>query len=345
MCNSTKSYGQHNTAIISMQRHALQDYQMQLLLLERQNQRRLLLARMEQNSIGQRSVISITGRPIESVWNPPLSPRYFDLIQCFTIEIDFPPAPVPHKAATVQFSPMMESLSDGHNLIQVNHERRLYDYCDYLHRLVERLRQIQTRIAQVKIVIKCESTYDELEDVCFAVKLLLKPFQRLCNVNSIELASLTRRDFGDKGDETELLISDSTSDEAQKSFVEYINCWSRDLSTFQPSAESAQLFDAYGRLEKVIYDIKDRFQPTDPNFHRVEDLLHAARVTREADNLEWFREIWKQVVNIVRMISILLLSSRSNFGPLFLFFLIKGMGPTTPETCFDTMLALINNLQ
>ena len=44
--------------------------------------------------------------------------------------------------------------------------------------------------------------------------------------------------------------------------------------------------------------IKEHSYHTSLEFYQLEDLLHAARIAREADNLTCFREIWDQVVNI-----------------------------------------------
>jgi hypothetical protein len=99
MCNSSKKSPGGN--------HALQDYQMQLMLLEQQNKKRLMMARLEQDMMtngGSSSssnppvinrqmpntgppIIPYTSGPVEPAWYPPLSMKYFNMIQSSLLKL------------------------------------------------------------------------------------------------------------------------------------------------------------------------------------------------------------------------------------------------------------------
>jgi hypothetical protein len=75
-------------------------------------------------------------------------------------------------------------------------------------------------------------------------------------------------------------------------------CLSEDLSSSQPSFECSQVFEAYWQLEKLLFSIQDQYHNAELKFYQFADLLHSARIAREADDLASFKEIWDQVVNI-----------------------------------------------
>jgi hypothetical protein len=77
-----------------------------------------------------------------------------------------------------------------------------------------------------------------------------------------------------------------------------LQCWSRDLSSSQPSCECPQVFEAYWKLKELLTRVKEHCYHAEPIFSQFEDLLQAARVAREAEDLTYFKEIWDQVVNI-----------------------------------------------
>jgi hypothetical protein len=307
MCNSANTFIQYGFS--DRPSHQLQGYQMQLMLLEQQNKTRLFMSRQEQDNISgelnstrppairgiqlpTRPPVPYTYKPVGPVWDPPLSERYFNMIRSFVIEFVFP------SLIRGQNSPNYHAHGSS-NAAAANYkflELRLYDSCDYLHRLIERLRLIQRPIAHVQIIIKFGNAYMERNEAFSAAQLLLQPFRRLHNVAKLEVLSITTKDFQDR--ETELLIPDGISHAADRAFADYVKCWSGDLSSSEPSLECPQVIEAYWELEKLLSSIKEHCHYTNPKFHQFTDLLHAARVAREAEDLTRFREIWDQVVNI-----------------------------------------------
>ena len=287
---------------------ALQDYQMQLMLLEQQNKRRLIMARREQDNINggsssthimfscgiqqpDRSHIPYTYRPIETLWRPPISDRCFNMIRSFLIQIVFLPEGDPciagHRA---------HGSSNADASIHKLLESRLYDYCDHLHRLIERLQLIQGPIAHLDIIIKLGDTYIKQEEAFPAAQFLLRPFRRLYNVAKPNVLSITMNDF--YGYETELVGPDWISGTADRTFADYLKCWSRDLSNSQPSCECPQVFEAYWKLEELLSNVKEHCYHAEPILSKFTDLLDAARVAREAEDLTHFKGVWDQVVNI-----------------------------------------------
>ncbi|QDS74737.1 hypothetical protein FKW77_000977 [Venturia effusa] len=86
--------------------HALYDYQMQLMLLEHQNKKRLLMVRQEQDNVNSSprsridDITSLSSDPKlhlhTSIWHPGgLSPANIDMIRSFQVNIIFPYVPQP----------------------------------------------------------------------------------------------------------------------------------------------------------------------------------------------------------------------------------------------------------
>jgi len=288
----------------------LLDYQMQLMLLEQQNKRRLLMARQEQAILnGQpsstqtsefrsiqrpiRSPFPYANGPMGNVWQTPLSDRYFNMIRSFLIESVIPSLRGPISAGHTRHGPPKADAATSKIL-----EVRLYDYCDHLHRVIGRLQLIQRPIAHLQIIIKFCDTYTKREEALSAAQFLLQPFRRLHNVTTPKVLSLTMGAFPDRV--TELLIPDWTpaAAGATTSFTNYLNRWSRDLSSPQPSFQSQGVFEAYWKLEKLTSSIKGHHYDAEPVFDQFTDLLHFARIAREANDLAHFQKIWDRVVQI-----------------------------------------------
>ncbi|MCJ1251905.1 hypothetical protein MMC30_009143 [Trapelia coarctata] len=290
--------------------HTLLDYQMQLMLLEQQNKRRLLQARLGQaalngaSSLSQRSGIPNVQTPfrspihyendsIDSVWLPPISDKYFNMIRSFLLEVVFPSVRGPlSQQSNYRAHPASNTDATIHKTVEL----RLYDYCDSLHRVIGRLQLIQRPIAHLQIIVKLNDNYLKREEALSAAQLLLRPFRRLHSVGTPKVLSLTMRAFPDR--ETELLIPSSTPSAAEVTVTDFLKCWSRDLSSAQSSCQSPEVFEAYWKLEKLVATIKEHCFDTEPTFEQFVDLLHSARIAREADDLAHFTEIWDRVVNI-----------------------------------------------
>jgi hypothetical protein len=275
---------------------AVQDYQMQLMLLEQQNKRRLIIARLGDDLSGWSSsthtpIIRGIQEPIDTPWRSPISDRCFNMIRSFVIKIVFSSALNLYFAKRRTPGP-----SNANAVVHEFLEVSLYDYCDHLHRLVKRLRLIQRPIARLGIIIKFGNTYAKREEAFSATQVLLRPLRRLYNVATPKVLSITMDNS--EGYETELLTPDWISCTADKTFADYLECWSRDLSGARPSCECPQVFKAYLKLGEFMSNIKEHCSDAERIFSQLAGLLHAARVAREAEDLMHFKEIWDQVVNI-----------------------------------------------
>ncbi|KAF4634839.1 hypothetical protein G7Y89_g3253 [Cudoniella acicularis] len=299
MCNSSKKLAHSGN-------HALQDYQMQLMLLEQQNKKRLMMARQEQDNMmnnGSSSsshrpainytkpytgspVIPYTYGPTEPAWSPPLSVNYFNMIQSFLVEIVFPPPSGPNLSS---HSPRRSPEAEAKAL-----ELKLYDYCDHLHKLIGRFRFTQRPLARLEVVLKFRKTEMKRDETISAAQVLLRPFQRLREVIKLAVPLILVNDFEDR--EVEFLNRpECAMSVADRNFYDYLNCWSSDLSSSRPLLDSP-VFKAYWQLERLLSSIKNHH--LDEKFFRFTELLHTARVAREADDLPSFRAVWNLVVGI-----------------------------------------------
>ena len=297
MCN-TKYQGR----TLNEHSHRVQDYQMQLMLLEQQNIKRLLFARhheamtnaeasaarMPAPHIDQRSLISCfpsISEPFKTLWQPPLNDRYFSMIRAFFIEIVFPP-----------LIRRVDASSNSGVGISNMVKLRLYIYCDRLHRLIGRLQLIQKPIAHLQIAIKFGDAYPKVEEAFSATQFLLRPFRRLHSVGTPEIVSLTMKVFPDR--ERELLLPGLAPSAAEAAFTDYLKGWSKDLSCLEPTFQGLQVLEAYWKLENIVSNINEHCYPAETAFGQLGDLLHSARVAREADDISSFKKARDQVLTI-----------------------------------------------
>lgn len=249
--------------------HALQDYQMQLMLLEQQNKKRLMMKRNGERSEQARNQAPSVNGLMSSP--PPLSPADFSMIRSFVVEI---------------------YVDDGQQVARYNNpnvstapeilERTIFDYCDHLHKLVGRL-QLQP-IARLQVAIAFGVTYEKREEAVETAQLLLQPFRRLRNVAQADVISTTFQ-FPGK-DELEIIPS----------LAKHNYYWSLDLKSSRPP-EQSPVFEAYWQLEDMVTTLKNHYR-RDNRLEPLEDYLHGARVARERNDRETFGVIWSQVVNI-----------------------------------------------
>jgi hypothetical protein len=283
MCNLSKNFAQNRSP--AYDHHALEGYQLQRMLLGQQH---LIMAKQEQSILGgasssadtptirgnqprAKSPIFDTNAPVEPIWDPPLSERYFNMIQSFRIEILFPgPCSFPNSDAAIS---------------------RLLDYCDHLHELIGRLRIIPRPITRLEITIK----YGKACGDAFAIaQFLLRPFRRLHNVAKPDLLSIT---IQDSRGEVGLLTPDWASSPAGGKLAAYLKHLFKHMSSSQPPPE-LPVFKAYWQLEKLLSFMKAHYRHADPKIGQIAGLLYTARFARELEDLSRFREIWNQVVNI-----------------------------------------------
>ncbi|KAH7407110.1 hypothetical protein BKA64DRAFT_407235 [Cadophora sp. MPI-SDFR-AT-0126] len=251
--------------------HALQDYQMQLMLLEQQNKRRLLMARDERRRNGESS-----RQPTTSVMGlmsspQPLAPHHFSMIRSFIIEV------IVDDGNQVEnfYNPNMPA--DPEKL-----ESTTFDFCDHLHKLIGRL-QLQP-LTRLQITMRVGENYSHWQDALVRTRFLLEPFRRLRNVAQPDVLSVTIQAPG--MDEMELL----------QYLPEYLHEWSSDLKSSRFSLQSP-IFEAYWQLEDMVNTLKKHYRH-DSRLDSMDEYLHGARVARENDDRETFRMIWGQVVNV-----------------------------------------------
>ncbi|KUJ10915.1 uncharacterized protein LY89DRAFT_675014 [Mollisia scopiformis] len=199
-------------------------------------------------------------RPVEPVWDPPINERYFTMIRSFRVELMFH-----HPINYTRCQPPGSSASDTEKRKAL--ELRLAEYCDKLHKLVGRFKR--RPIAHLEIAMKFSNAYVELAS--FPTPL--------------------------ENHEMEFLFPNRVSSAAIRGFANYLKCWSKDLSSPQPSSKCNQLLEIYWRLESLLASITEHCN-LDQRFFQFGPLLQAARIAREASNLEYFKKSWDRVVAI-----------------------------------------------
>ena len=230
-------------------------------------------------SLSGASLAALTRGPVEPIWLPPISHRHFNLIQSFRIQIIF------------AFPAQSGSAAEGKKAV----ESKLYDYTDYLYTLIGRFCFMEKPIVRLEVAIRFElNPYLTRETAFSSAQVLLRPFRRLRNITKPVVSSITMTDPNNF--DVELLPTLNTL-AADKSFAEYVESWFRDLSIDESTIEDPPAFDAYWQLKKLLSDIEQHCL-NQSKLEEFADLLQAARVVREDDNLPQFREIWDRVVNV-----------------------------------------------
>jgi hypothetical protein len=343
MCNSMPMTGLATLPGSRRSNHALQDYQMQLMLLEQQNKNRLLMARQEQDNMttargnqvpaassssnsgyikwGIHSMTSnlksTTGNvrtdiggigksvvdevplypptPPEAMWDAPIAPRYFDLIQSFRVTISFHASNPGHRVMPLSFHRPNSSNSEE----EINKKYQLYDYSDQLHKIVSRLQATQRRIYRLEIWIKFEQDRNRASDE-ETLKVLLRPFERLCNVPDVSILG-----WGWDSDPVDKMTNLSHA-LAPSTMASYISDWTRSLSSPAPRLAHTAAFETYWSLERMLVKItRHCHEPSSKinpelkkGFEKFSDLRHQARICREGDDLEGLRTIFAGVLAV-----------------------------------------------
>lgn len=229
-------------------------------------------------------------RPIEPAWDPPLNERYFSMIRFFIVEFVF------RSLGRSNAHPRAHGSVNGDAENRLSLELMRYEYCDHAHKLIGRLQFIQTPIARLEVIFKFSDTCGKREEAFSAAQFLLHPFRRLCHVTKSEVLSITVNNVQDH--ETELLVPGWVSCVESRTFADYLEIWSDELSNPKPSFKLTEVFEAYWKLEKLLSSMKEHCHYAEPKFTQFASLLHVARVARESNNLTSFREVWERVVNV-----------------------------------------------
>jgi hypothetical protein len=223
------------------------------------------------NQSHAKSPIFDANMPIEPIWDPPLSKRYFNMIQSFRIEIVLP-------SLSTWWVPNSEAAS--HNALML----RLLDYCDHLHRLIGRFRLIQRPIARLEIVVRFCNAYLNQRDAFPIAQFLLRPFRRLHNVAHPDLVSIT---IQDPRGEVELLTREWASSPAGGKLCAYLEHLFEHMSSSQPPPE-LPVFKVYWQLEKLLCYMKEHYRYAHPKIKNITGLLLTARFAREVEDLSGF---------------------------------------------------------
>ncbi|KAE8441312.1 hypothetical protein EG329_005507 [Mollisiaceae sp. DMI_Dod_QoI] len=244
------------------------------------------------------------------IWNAPLSSRYFNQIQSFRIEISFPAANVACSRPYIPTTPgyLSANSEDGDGEGQAH---RVYEYSDYLHKLVSRLQLSNRRISRLDIVINFGAMYTNQEGAFSAMDLLLRPFRRLCNVGTAEVRSVTmtglRQGKADIAHSVDILLPEfQYYGGRNENLLEYLTAWSQALSRSAPSFTTTPVFEAYWKLEALLAKIAHHCRhpasqgvpDLNSGFDQFSTLRHTARVAREDGDLESFKEIFETVLSI-----------------------------------------------
>jgi hypothetical protein len=274
---------------------SVQDYQLQMRLLELQNKKRLAMARVESDLIfcspPQRSpppmkttslalVPDLLAGEYGPVWNPSLSEPVFNLIRSFHVKIEANlPLSVSKPGATME-PPIC------HNV---------YEMTDQLQQLVARLELVKPCINNLRFTIVLQGSEDSKEALA-AVPLLLRPFNRLRNVVRPSVESISWLSSSAKIPIIELLAptqADRTEDMLLSSFLDK---WKADISSSSPKPEAPITTQAYWLLQATIVDILHyRVLNDDFDFYYDHD-LRSARIARESDDVFAIHEIWENVI-------------------------------------------------
>lgn len=292
--------------------HQLQDYQMQLMLLEQQNKKRLLMARQAGMPVhnGSSSIPPphppsspthpptqpfihypnpYTATPSGPVWDCPLPAHYFNLIHHFHITLIFPttnqintPYPLPpHLAST-----------------------RLYTHSDLTHSLIGRLLLLTHPISTLSIRIKFFDTYSQRSEAIYASQFLLRPFRRLANIVKPEVSAVKIMSY-QAGPEIDILptLGNYSSWPDDANLLAFLSSWTQDLKSEWPAmpAGASKVFDAYWKLESMVRRIQGHYRGLTSfamGLGRLEDLLGVARVCREDGDEAGFEACWGEVVAV-----------------------------------------------
>jgi hypothetical protein len=227
--------------------------------------------------------------PVEPVWDPPLNKKYFLMIQSFYIEIllDHPWEP-----DYAYYRSLRLSTTDAEK--QEAFQWRLLHYCDQLHKLIGRLQLIQRPIAQLEIAIKFSDINVEQKEIFCAAQCLLNPFRRLCKISKPTVISITTKNL--QSHKTEVLFLNWISSTASTNFANYLDRWSKDLSSSQPLLDYTQVLDAYWKLENLMSSITAHCYNAEPRFCLFARILQSARTARENNDLGILKEVLVWVV-------------------------------------------------
>jgi hypothetical protein len=212
---------------------------------------------------------------LSAIWDPPLAAKYFNLIPSFRIFISLIPGrQTPHNLHRHNYPVRDEAVE----------EEQLYEFTDQIHKLVSRLQVMGRRINRLEVMVWFNDDRDRERDFGTA-RLMVKPFQRLCNVQE---AVFSCWDPSPVVGPTAIQL---------EGLPAYLSTWSSSLSAPSPSLVPGPEFESYWRLESLLVKISrhcfDAASRLDKDLKsalvQFSETRHKARVAREEGNLESLR--------------------------------------------------------
>jgi hypothetical protein len=315
MCNSTMQQSRPRYQVLSQQmagtgNHALQDYQMQLMLLEQQNKKRLMMARQEQDpqgysyynqNDGNNMVISTLKSPIPYTledhgpsWIAPLSQRYFDMIRSFHIVLN-----IPTGASVTQARYGANALGQPGEYTK-EYEMMIYEFCDHLHRLMGRLHLSPKKRLHLRLDIEFGQSYDVLDVARSHINRLLLPFKGLEKSAQVEVGKIVMNASGGSSVVFLYGLDDGSYVDptwGTHCFANLGEDISGSLARFEQTDEGRKVFGKYWKLEETMIRINQEC-PRTVIFYQFKGLLHDARVARESGDLTQFEAVFDNVVQI-----------------------------------------------
>jgi hypothetical protein len=286
-------------------RHHLQDYQMQLMLLEQQNRRRLLLARRGNFPL-----------PPPAPITPRRRTANYAFINC-SLDGWIP------KNVSVDNVQRMKSLLINITFLAItkdhvlsSHEQ-LYELCDSLHKLAGLLATIppeNMKKFEVTITISLENESNiKTDEIVKISKILLQPLQRLRGIQSARVVSIGVRDHQPVQFQGPMISAGSNSiHEIQKSIhyrsdapEEYhhglrsvVDRWQADVSSPGPAQESREYKAAY-TLAEMISKMSTHEVLLDSEITQLVEIISKARAAREQEDFSGLRNAYEMVLELI----------------------------------------------
>ena len=269
------------------EKYFLTDFQMQLLLLDRQWTRNAVNGTTPSRPTRQKRFA--TGiKHLFSPWKPALSLQYFHRIRYFRINITF---------NTPKRSPSAINSTQAAETILAEAERNLL--CDYLHRLVEGLvsdNQARLRNLDISVRIQGIAEDDDAQANSKAIvhcQALVKPIRRLRS-RTASLVSLIRTSEGFR--EINMLPVHSKEEDSISRFVQ--SCCAELTDSLVPPPKSPVLV-RFAQLAELVAKMCEYPFWRETDIEEIEMLLSNGRSAREANDIKALISVFRDVFDKV----------------------------------------------
>jgi hypothetical protein len=208
------------------------------------------------------------------------------MIQSLRIEIlfQYPVLPGPARPGNIAV--------DSYTAVKLSH------LCDQLHLLVARLRFKQGPISRLEIAINFPYTHVKEWSYLISrihlivVKVLLNAFRRLCKVDRPRVFSIEI--CNSQGHKVNILLPGGMAPESRSYYDEFLENWSQELSSPQPSSKFLRALEGYWRLANLVSNIQHHCR-AEQIFQGLTGLLTNAKIAREAGDLQKLGEVWDRI--------------------------------------------------